>query len=77
MYLTVAHGQDAIRPRANLSRVRHDDKRLIARTIQFGHQRHHIVRGLAIEIARWLVRPDNRWIVDERARNGDALALSA
>ena len=38
---------------------------------------HDFLRGLRVEVARRLIRHDDVRVVDERARDGDALALAA
>ena len=40
-------------------------------------QGHHLLRRLAVEVARRLVGQDDPGPVDQRPRNGDPLALAA
>lgn len=68
---------DAITGGGNVRIMCDDDEGLPLIFVQRTHQRQHIVGGLAVERAGRLVRPDDRRIVDERARNCHALTLSA
>src|SRR6187551_808346 len=45
--------------------------------VQPAHQRDDLLRVLGVEVAGRLVRPDDRWVVDERAGDRDPLALAA
>ena len=49
----------------------------VAARMQLVKQRHDLITGLRVQVARWLVSEDDRGAIDECARNGNALALSA
>src|SRR6185436_17440685 len=45
--------------------------------LQTIHQRHDFVSSLGVQVSRGLVRENDRWLVHERSRNRNTLALSA
>src|SRR5437868_8147146 len=49
----------------------------VALRVQAVHQCHDLVSGLGIQVAGGLVGQDDRRVIDERARNRNALALTA
>ena len=53
----------------------HDDG--VAAFMETREQRHDLDAGLRIEIPGGFIGEQNRWIVHQRSRNGDALALTA
>src|SRR5258708_3463814 len=57
--------------------VRDHDDRLAEILVQLVEQVQHVVGALAIEIAGRLVGDDDLRVVDDRARDGDALLLTA
>ncbi len=54
-----------------------DENDGVALLIKAFEKRHDFFAGLGIEVAGWLVGQDDRRIVDQRAGDRDALALSA
>src|ERR1700760_897144 len=56
--------------------VRHQNNRIPPR-LQLIEQGHDFVAGLRIEVSGRLVGQDDRWPINERACNGNALSLSA
>src|SRR3974390_2963915 len=57
--------------------VRHHDDGLALLLIENLDQVQDVLRALAVEIAGRLVAHQQRWVGDERARDGDALLLTA
>ena len=53
----------------------HADRRAVG--VQLRQQRHHLLAVLRVEVTRRLVREQDRRAADERARNRDALLLTA
>ena len=76
-YEAVPHEDDPVGDLANLARVGDDDEGLAAVLVELGHQLHDLVSGLAVEVARGFVRPDDGRMVDERPRDCYALALAS
>ena len=74
--LSVADVDDAVRVRRDVGFVRDEDDR-VAGLVQLGEQPHDFDAGLRVEVAGRLVGEQDRRVVDERARDGDALALAA
>jgi hypothetical protein len=72
--VTKAH--DALTVRGNFVFVRDDDDRLPF-GMQLAEERQDLDRRLAIEISSWFVGEQNRRVVQDRARNRDALPLTA
>ena len=54
-----------------------DDDDGVAAMVELVEERHDLVAGLGVEVAGGLVGEDDRGAIDERAGDGDALALSA
>src|SRR6478752_5927421 len=75
--LAVAHLNQAAATGADAGIMRDDDEGLPLCLVELLHERDHLVRRLAVEVSRWLVRPDDRGLVDERAGDRDALPLAA
>ena len=73
----VAHVDDAVAARADAGIVGDDDEGLALLRVELLHEAHDLVGGLRVERAGRLVGPDDRRVVDERAGDGDALALAA
>src|SRR5665647_3564959 len=73
---SVADADDALRVQGHFLLVRDDDDG-VAPVGKALEQRHDFRAGLGIEISRRLVREQDGRLVDERAGDGDALALSA
>ena len=65
-----------VHPLDQLAIVRRDEHRRAAR-VDVAKQVHDLERQIGIEIAGRLVGEDELRLVDERARNGDALLLAA
>ena len=59
--------------RGNAMFVRNQNDR-IAAFVQYLEKPHDFLRSLRIEISRRLIRKNDRWIADQRARDGDAAA---
>ena len=57
--------------------VRDHEDGLAELLVELLHQREHVIGALAIEIARRLVGDDDLRVVDDRARDRDALLLTA
>src|SRR5215207_685266 len=74
LYLAVADGDDAVRARGDVVLVRDDDDG-VPLAVQPLEEGHDFRARLGVERARRLVGEQNRRVVDERARDGDALAL--
>src|SRR5579883_3338178 len=74
---SIAHANNAMCALANLWCVGDEYQRLAHLAIEVLEQIHNFCCGLAIEIAGWLIGPDDRGIVGQRACDGDALALAA
>ncbi len=74
--LPIAHLNNAIRSLPNFQRVCDNHKRLPIPFIQVAEQVHDLRCRLAIQVARWLVGPYDRWIIGEGACNGDTLPLT-
>ena len=72
----VAQHDDAPRVRGDVVLVGDEDDRDALRD-QPLEDRHHLVRGLGVEVAGRLVGHDDRRVADERARDRDALLLAA
>ncbi len=66
----------AARVRGDVAFVGHQNDR-VAPLIKIFEQRHDFVAGLGIEIPGRFVRQNDRWLVDQSARDRDALALTA
>lgn len=75
--LPIAHSHDAIGELADFQRVRDQHQRLPHFPIEAAEHLHDLTRGFAIEIARWLVGPDDRGIVGQGAGDGYTLPLTA
>ena len=65
-----------VRERGDVGFVCHEHDG-VARLVKLRKQRHDLGAGLRVEVAGRLVGQQDRWIVDERARDGHALALAA
>ena len=74
--LPISHEDDAGRVARDVDVMSDDDHRLAA-FIELAQKRHHVRAGRAIEVAGRLVREQDGRIVDHRARDRDALLLSA
>jgi hypothetical protein len=72
--VTKAH--DALTVRSNFVFVRHDDDRL-SFGVQLTEERQDLDRGLAVEISRGFVGEQNRWVIQNRSRDRNALPLTA
>src|SRR5687767_13750768 len=72
----VAKDDDTLRMGRDVRLVRHHDHRLPLRGQLLEHA-HDLFRGRRVEVARRLVGEQDRRRVDERARDGDTLPLSA
>src|SRR5262245_57692740 len=76
--LSFRHADDAISEAASqIDIVEVDDDRNISLPRAAGDQLHNLDRGLGIERGRRLVGQDEVGFLHQRARNADALALSA
>src|SRR6266540_7023793 len=75
--LAVEHSHDAVGLASDRDVVRDDEKREPALQVQPAHELHDLGRVLGVEIAGRLVGPHDRGVVDERAGDRDALALTA
>src|SRR6185437_8657476 len=53
----------------------HADRR--AGAMQLGQELHHLIAVIAIEITGGLIRENDQWLACNRARNSDALLLTA
>jgi hypothetical protein len=73
----VDHPDDPVRRAPDRDVVGDDHERQPALEVEAAHQVDDLVRVLAVEVARRLVGPDDRRVVDERACDGDALTLAA
>src|SRR6187200_882613 len=73
----VEHPHDAVGLAAHGDVMGDDEEAEPSLDVQLTHQGDDVLRVLRIEVARRLVRPDDRRVVDERARDRDALALPA
>src|SRR5437660_12616406 len=72
----VADSDDAVSVLCDIVFMRdHDDG--IALRMQAVHERHDLVASLGVQVAGGLIGQDDRRIVDESARNGHTLALTA
>src|SRR6476646_2772989 len=69
--------QRALGPRRRVWVVRHHDDGLSVIPIERLEEIENFVAGLAIEVARRLIAEEQRGIRDDRAREADALRLSA
>src|SRR5262245_30986238 len=74
--LAVAEAHDARRVLRQLVLVRDEDDG-VPTAVQIVHQRQDLVTGLRVEVSGRLVGEQDRRLVDERARDRHALALSA
>ena len=54
----------------------HDDRFAVS-TVELLQQTQDSFRGLPVEIARWLIAQEQRWVRNDGARDGDTLLLSA
>src|SRR5688500_9866743 len=75
-HLAILQVDDPARKRGDVRFVGHQDDRIAG----FGEplkQRHDFRAGLRVEIAGRLVGQQQRWIVDQRPGDGDALTLAA
>ena len=73
----VAQRDGHVGERGQLGIVRHQHDRRLARAIDLEQQLDDLAAGLAVEVAGRLVGEEERRIVGERARDGDALLLAA
>ncbi len=67
--LAVLHPNDPVAGVTDPGIVGNQDERLAVALVQLAHERHDLVGVLAIEIAGWLVTPDDCGLVDEGARS--------
>jgi hypothetical protein len=74
--LPVADVNDAVGVLGDIGLVRDEDDG-VAFGLQLIEQRHDLNTGFGVEISGGLVGQDDRRAVDQRARNGDALTLTA
>jgi hypothetical protein len=75
--LAVADGDGTVRRACgDLGLVRDEDDG-VAGVVQPLEERHDLDAGLRVEVAGRLVGQQDRRVVDQRARDGDALALAA
>src|SRR5436190_12538763 len=74
---TVAECDDARRVLGNVGLVRHEHDADAALDVQLLKDAHHLDAGARIEVAGRLVGEQQRRVVHERARDGDALLLPA
>src|SRR5687768_11410165 len=72
----VAQRDHTVRVLGDVVLVRHDDDGLTV-VMQFLEDAHDVLARGRVEVARGLVGEDDRGLVDERARDRDALPLSA
>ncbi len=72
----VEHVDLAIRV-VGVARIVRDDADRRAFGVQLGEQRHHLLAVLRVQVTRRLVGEQDRRAADERARDGDALLLTA
>src|SRR6266508_2659104 len=63
--LAVPHAEDAVGAGAHGRVVRDDDERLALRAVQPHEEVHDLRRRLRVQVARRLVRPDDRGVVHE------------
>jgi hypothetical protein len=75
--LAVEHADDAVGFAADRDVVGDDQERQAALQVEAAHELDDLLGLLAVEVAGRLVGPDDRRIVDERARDRDTLALAA
>ena len=73
----ISHMKNAMGELANLGGMGDKYQRLAHVPIKMEQEIHNFTRGLAIEIARRLIGPDNRRVIGQGARNRHALALAA
>ncbi len=73
----VAEGHHAIGIGGNAGIVRHYQHREPALAVEPAYDLHDLGRGLRVEIAGRLVGEQDRGLVDQRARDRDALLLAA
>src|SRR5262249_16915523 len=74
--LSITNADDAMGIRRNFAFVRHKDDRISFR-VQFVEQFHDFHARLGIEITRWLVGKNDRWVINQRSRYGHTLTLPA
>src|SRR5438270_4525996 len=72
---TVANMNYAMGMQSDVMLVRDQDDR-VAFVMQALEQRHDLVAGGGVEVAGGLVGQQNRWTIDQRARNCDTLPLA-
>src|SRR6185369_15466396 len=73
----VAHRDHALRARHERGVVRGEDERVAGVAVDVAQQVEDLARGLGVEVGGRLVREDEVGTSDDRAGDGDALALSA
>jgi hypothetical protein len=64
-------------PSCNLQGVGHQHEGLVVLLVEVAEEVHDLVGVGAVQVAGGLVAPDDGRLVDQRASDGDALALSA
>src|SRR4249919_1348636 len=75
--LAVDHADDPVGRAADGDVVGHDQERQALLAVQPSHQRDDLLGVLAVQVARRLVGPDDRRVVDEGPRDRRTLALTA
>lgn len=73
----IAHSHDAVGELTDFECVRDQHQRLAHFLVEAAEHLHDLARGLAIEVACWLIGPDDRGIVGQGARDGYTLPLAA
>ena len=77
MSLPVHHVHDPVALLADALVMRHDHEGQVVARVQIAQQIHDFTGCARIKRSSWLVCPDDRRFVDDRARDGDPLALPA
>lgn len=72
----VADMDDSMGVAGDIRLVCHDDNG-VSLGVELVHQRHDFSAGLGVEVASRFVRKNDGRIIDQRSRDGDALALTA
>ena len=74
---TVAHSNNAVGTSADFQVMCDDHKCLSIFMVEIAEQVHNIGGSFTIQVPRRLIRPDDSGIIDQRAGNRHALALSS